>query len=46
MEETTFQEDSDLYLNPRGTGIFKETAKWALFPVNFRFCWCRVLWSY
>jgi len=31
MEESTFKEDSNLYLNQEAQGFLKETAKWAYF---------------
>jgi hypothetical protein len=31
MEESTFQEDLNLYLNQEARGFLKETAKWAYF---------------
>lgn len=31
MEESTFQENSNLYLNQEAQGFLKETAKWAYF---------------
>jgi hypothetical protein len=40
MEESTFQEDSNLYLNQEAQGFLKKQLN-GLFPVNFSFCWYR-----
>jgi hypothetical protein len=39
-ESSTFQEDSNLYLNQEAQGFLKKQLN-GLFPVNFRFCWYR-----